>query len=50
MKKFILVVTGIFYAVGFVGCAEYKVSDIKKDILTMNANGQKDVKSQKEDN
>ena len=50
MKKVILTVVGVVYIMSLTGCAEYKVSDIKKSIMTMNANGQKEVKSQKEDN
>jgi len=48
MKKFILSVITVVYAVSFIGCAEYKVSDITKGLMTMNANGQKEIQQEKQ--
>jgi hypothetical protein len=47
MKKLVLVLSIVFYVFSFVGCAEYKVSDIVDSVMTMNDNGQKEIKAQK---
>jgi len=48
MKKTVLSIMIAVYVLSFVGCAEYKVSDLTSGLMTMNTNGQKEIKEEQQ--